>query len=129
MTLTRLLFPLILVACVHALGEEKQVPLACNLKAFTPEERVAWRNLIDEVKQAESPAGELANGHIFKIDPSRISITRVAEWIDLERKCCPFLNFQLSLEGANGAMTLTLTGGHGVKEFIAEDFRPWFKAN
>ena len=118
---------MILLACLCSFGEEKQVPLACNLKAFTPEERVTWRKLIDEVGLAEVPAGELPNGHLFKIDPRRISITKVAAWIDLERKCCPFFNFQLSLEGADGTMTLALTGGHGVKEFIGEDFRPWFQ--
>src|SRR5215469_12399428 len=118
MKLARLFPPMILLAGLCSFGEEKQVPLACNLKAFTPEERVTWRKLIDEVKQAETPARELPNGHVFKIETSRISIARVAEWIDLERKCCPFLNFQLSLEGSNGAMTLALTGGHGVKEFI-----------
>jgi len=127
MKLTHFFFPALLCACFVAPGEEQQAPLACNLKAFSHEERIAWRNLIEEVKQAETPTGELANGHVFRIDTGRISIAKVAGWIDLERKCCPFLNFQLSLEGATGAMTLALTGGRGVKEFIAEDFRPWFR--
>jgi hypothetical protein len=115
-----------LLTCFHALAEEKRVPLACNLKAFTPQERIAWRRLIDQLRQAETPAGELSNGHVFAIDAGKVSIQTLAEWIDLERKCCPFFDFQVSLRGANGQLSLALTGGQGVKEFIAEDFRPWF---
>jgi hypothetical protein len=127
MTLTQFLCPVILFTFAHAFGEEKQVPLACNLKAFTPEEKVAWRNLIDEVRRAESPINELSNGYVFRIDITKVSITRLAEWVDLERKCCPFLDFQVSLHGANGDLSLALTGRQGVKEFISVDFRPWFE--
>src|SRR5690349_14280881 len=106
MTLARFLCPVILFTFAHAFSEEKQVPLACNLKAFTPEERVAWRDLIDKVRWAESPTGALINGYVFRIDITKISITRLAEWIDLERKCCPFLDFQVSLHGATGYLSL-----------------------
>jgi len=125
MTIPQFLLPAFLLTCVCA----AQVPLACNLKAFTHDERLEWRKLIDEVRAAAAvPPQELTYGYAFKINPSQVSITKVAQWIDLERKCCPFLDFQVDLHGANGSLSLALTGGKGVKEFIAEDFRPWFQA-
>src|SRR5271157_2965163 len=98
MTIPQFLLPAFLLTCVCA----AQVPLACNLKAFTHEERVEWRRLIDEVRSAAVPSQELTNGYAFKINASQVSITKVAQWIDLERKCCPFIDFQVDLYGANG---------------------------
>jgi hypothetical protein len=112
----------------QAASDAKQVPLACNLKAFTSDERADWRKLLDEVKRAASPSGELKDGYTFRINPTQVSIVEVARWIDLERKCCPFIDFEMNLRGANGALSLALKGREGVKQFIAEDFRPWFEA-
>jgi len=43
----------------------------------------------------------------------------VAEWITLERRCCPFLDLGLDWSASN-RVSLTLTGGPGVKTFLAE---------
>ena len=127
MTTKQLLLPALILTCLGSTAEEKQIPIACNLKAFTPQERIEWRKLIDEVGAAQVPSGELMDGYTFRINPQRASLTKVAQWIDLERKCCPFFDFQVGLHGADGALLLTLTGAKGVKQFIREDFSPWFQ--
>ena len=51
-------------------------------------------------------------------------IGRIAEWIGLERACCPFLRFALDVEPNIGAVWLRLTGTARVKEFIGATFHP-----
>jgi len=45
-----------------------------------------------------------------------------AEFITLERLCCPFFEFELIAEKADGSMWLRLKGGDGVKDFIKIEF-------
>ena len=52
-----------------------------------------------------------------------MSVVDAAQWIDLERRCCPFFNFQLDLQGGDGMLRLSLAGREGVKQFITVDFR------
>jgi hypothetical protein len=47
-----------------------------------------------------------------------MDLTALAEWVRLERKCCPFFTFAIEVEGVTGATWLTLSGPPGVKEFI-----------
>ncbi len=68
---------------------------------------------------------ELADGYAFQIKSNRVSVVEVAEWVDLERKYCPFFDFQVDLHGAEGALWLSLAGREGTKQFIEEEFRSW----
>jgi hypothetical protein len=42
--------------------------------------------------------------------------------IELERRCCPFLQFRLTVEPNRGATWLELTGPEGTKDFLAATF-------
>jgi hypothetical protein len=39
------------------------------------------------------------NGYAFKLDAKAVTLTETAEWITMERLCCPFLTLQLSTAG------------------------------
>jgi hypothetical protein len=43
--------------------------------------------------------------------------------INLERKCCPFLDFKITLKAGSADLWLELTGAKGAKEFIAATFK------
>jgi hypothetical protein len=45
-------------------------------------------------------------------------------WIDLERRCCPFLRFVVEIEPDHGPTWLRLTGGPGVKDFPRAEVNP-----
>ena len=113
----------VICACAQAPAP----PLACNLKAFTAEERTDWRNRIEHVMSSASAVKELPDGYTFAVAASRVSIVDVARWVELERKCCPFFVFEIGMQGEDGSIWLNLRGAKGVKEFIAQDFRLIFE--
>jgi hypothetical protein len=51
-----------------------------------------------------------------------MSLPETAQWVDLEQKCCPFFDFELDVHGQDGALSLSLKGRDGVKQFIEMDF-------
>ena len=48
-------------------------------------------------------------------------MVKAAEFIALEKLCCPFLSFSLEVEAENGPVSLKLTGRDGVKAFVREE--------
>lgn len=50
-----------------------------------------------------------------------MTLPEVAEWITMERLCCPFLTFQLDVKG-NGDSQLTMRGPVGAKAVLREEF-------
>jgi hypothetical protein len=47
----------------------------------------------------------------------------LAEWVDAERKCCPFFDFHIDLEREGSMLWLRLTGQNGIKQFIQMEFQ------
>ena len=94
------------------------VPLACRADAFTSEERARHAVLMEKLLSILHSRRELENGFAFTVHPAPENFTSVAEWITLERKCCPFLQFALEWGPETVTPELRLTGGPGVKEFI-----------
>jgi hypothetical protein len=101
-----------------------QSAFACNLKAFQPEERTVHDRLTAQLRSAAVARRELPNGYSFQMDPRKVSIAQVAEWTVLERKCCPFFDYQLDLHSEENTLWFTLKGREGVKRFIEMEV-PW----
>ena len=108
-------------ACMYP-GQPAPAPFACNLKAFTPDQRVRWRLLIERVTSAVTEARELKDGYGLRVNTGQAPLVEVAEWIDLERRCCPFFDFQMDVHGEDGSLWVSLKGRDGVKDFINADF-------
>jgi hypothetical protein len=64
---------------------------------------------------------ELLTGYAFRIDAAAISLRDAAEWIEMERKCCPFLTLQLEVSGTERNWWLKLSGPPGAKAFLASE--------
>jgi hypothetical protein len=99
-----------------------EAPFACNLKAFTPDQRVRWRHLIERVTSAVTETRELKDGYALRVNTAQAPLVDIAEWIELERRCCPFFDFQMDVHGEDGSSWLSLKGREGVKDFINADF-------
>ena len=69
---------------------------------------------------------ELPDGYAFTVDSTRVAAEDLATFVEFERRCCPFFDFQLAWNRENGPVTLQLTGRDGVKAFIRAEFRALF---
>ncbi|HEV2914146.1 MAG TPA: hypothetical protein VGX92_12770 [Pyrinomonadaceae bacterium] len=64
----------------------------------------------------------LTEGYAFRLQADAETIPRAAEFITIERLCCPFLNFELEVGPSGSPVWLRLTGRAGVKQFIEAEF-------
>ena len=101
-----------------------QSVFACNLKAFQTEERKIHDRLTAQLRSAAVARRELPDGYSFQMDTGKISIAQVAEWTVLERKCCPFFDYEIELHSEENTLWFTLKGREGVKKFIEMEV-PW----
>ena len=63
----------------------------------------------------------MSNGYEFRLADSPLLLSQLAEFVSLEKLCCPFLNFAIEVEAEGGPVWLCLTGRDGVKAFIREE--------
>jgi hypothetical protein len=64
----------------------------------------------------------LADGYAFRLAEDAETILYAAEFMTIERLCCPFINFELEVGQKGRPVWLRLTGRAGVKEFIEAEF-------
>jgi hypothetical protein len=97
---------------------EKESPFACDMTAIAADQRDAHLGTINKLFQAVQSMRELPNGYSFRLPNESYVLLTAAEFIALERRCCPFFGFSLEIEREGGAVWLSLTGREGVKPFI-----------
>ena len=102
-------------------GETKESPLACDMSAIGPGLRGRHVANAGELFRAVEQIRELPGGYAFRLPADADTLLKAAEFISLERLCCPFLGFALEVEPEGGAVWLRLTGREGVKAFIQEE--------
>lgn len=94
---------------------------ACNMNALTSGERARHQGLSRTLLSAVQEKSELRNGYAFRLPSS--TLMTAAEWVSLERKCCPFFAFEIEQQKDQGPVWLRVTGSEGVKAFIEEEFQ------
>lgn len=94
--------------------------IACLLsereQAIRGEEIAA--NLFTHVVATE----ELADGYGFRFDDPDAHLTEVMAFVAAERRCCPFLTFEVAFTPHDGPLWLRLRGSAAIKAFVAEMF-------
>ena len=120
-----LLFAIVLVAL--PVGAAAEDALVCNANALTAAQHERHQKLGRMLRSAVAERAELENGYVFVLDFGRLPldsagapfcVVEVAEWVDLESRCCPFLSFGIEVEPKGKTVRLSLTGGKGVKAFL-----------
>jgi hypothetical protein len=94
--------------------------LACNIKAISVAESPRYNALISRLRSAMRDRRELPDGYRYTLDSETISLPEIAEWITMERLCCPFLSFQLEVVG--GDTRLGMRGPDGAKAILEVEF-------
>jgi hypothetical protein len=105
-----------------AAQKEPAAVFACNLKAITAADWPRYHELVKQLRLAVRDRSEIANGYTFRLDSKAVTLPDAAEWISMERLCCPFLTLQLSASANQPHWILTLTGPEGVKPLIEAEF-------
>ncbi|HSS21189.1 MAG TPA: hypothetical protein VLL54_14035 [Pyrinomonadaceae bacterium] len=96
------------------------LPVACSLMPAELQER--RRSVLAKVRAAVAQVTDLDNGFIYQFKTDGELIPELANLIQLEHQCCPFLTFRLTVEAGAGSVLLEMTGPEGTKEFLAEIF-------
>jgi hypothetical protein len=78
--------------------------------------------LIPQLYKAVQEIQELPNGYAYRLPSTPEMLMIVAEYLNIERLCCPFVHYTLEVEPNRGPFWLRMTGGEGVKEFLRMGF-------
>ncbi len=100
------------------LAATPEVPfLSCTLAALNEKDRQRHGVLLGRLRAAITERRELPDGYAFNLGAG-FPLADLAEWISLERRCCPFFGFTVEANPGEDALWLHLTGGGDVKAFI-----------
>jgi len=100
---------------------QNEPPLACNPGSFTAEERARWQELGKRFLRSAKAPRELPNGYAFEVDCTPHALRDLAQFVELESRCCPFVDFVVRVPAGDRPFTLEMTGRKGVKELIADE--------
>ncbi len=71
---------------------------------------------------AVEEVAELPDGYAYRFSSEASQLEPLLAFIEAERRCCPFLTFEIAFEAHGGPNWLRLRGSPQVKAFIAETF-------
>ena len=87
------------------------------MAALSDEQRKRILILLKQIRAAGQEVRELPDGYALRLPAESATIRDVAEYIALERMCCPLFRFEMEVEQEGGPMWIRLTGREGVKDF------------
>ena len=96
------------------------LPVACSLTE--PELQERRSTVLQKFRGAVVEVKETPEGYTFRLPSDGAWLLEVANLVDVERRCCPFLRFQITVEAGGGPTWLELSGPEGAKEFLREMF-------
>lgn len=99
------------------------LPIACDYSAVSPDQQEYWVNeIVPKLYPAVQEIQELPDGWAWRLPSTPEMLKLVAEDLNLERLCCPFIHYTLEIERNQGPFWYRMTGGEGVKEFLRMAF-------
>jgi hypothetical protein len=92
--------------------------IACLPYALTKEERTRSHELREALGAALVRSDETAGGYTYHYRDDPNVFQQLAEWIPMERRCCPFLTFEVRWNAGESQPSLSLSGPEGTKTFL-----------
>jgi len=93
-------------------------PIICDLTAIPADVREQHVLNSPRIFQAALEVRELPNGYAFRLPNEPGMWLALANFVEHERRCCPFWRFELTVEPQHGPLWLELTGAEGAKELL-----------
>ncbi|WP_373230658.1 hypothetical protein [Cohnella sp.] len=100
----------------------KEIAVACCHTVFTKEQRVEYKNTWYELEKRKLGVTEIENGYEYLFFGDSDTLRLLNDWVSLERKCCPFLNFTVSASHEETPILFQLTGNEEAKAFLRNEF-------
>lgn len=102
------------------ISQDSDPPIACRLNALSSGERIRQKELLEKVRDRALQVVEIALGFEVRFPSDRLTFVELAEWVGLERLCCPFAEFAI-LWRRDETVWVRVTGGEGAKEVLAAE--------
>jgi hypothetical protein len=102
------------------LAAEQDDVIACLLSER--EAAIRGEELAGGLFAAVEEIAEFPDGYGYRFVSDGSQLEPLLEFIAAERRCCPFLTFELAFEPYDGPLWLRMRGSPQVKAFIAEAF-------
>lgn len=101
----------------------KELSIACDMTALNNAQRERQQVLMKIFHASIQETEEIEDGYAFRMQADAATILAAAEFITIERLCCPFLTFELEVSPPDAPLWLRIRGAAGVKEFIKAELR------
>lgn len=98
---------------------DNEPPVVCTIDRDSEKAERRRRQVRQELVPNYLGAEELEDGYRLRFDGAD-SLMGVARFVEEERKCCSFADYQLELEPPYDEVRLTITGPDGTKELFQE---------
>lgn len=115
-----ILMSLSMLSAPETMIQKTDPPIACQPKALDATQRKRQKELLGVVRGKIQKTIELDNGFALQVPNDPATTLQVAEWINLERRCCGFSEFALEWR-LDDTVWVKLTGKAGVKEVLAAE--------
>jgi hypothetical protein len=95
---------------------------ACDRQALSAEQRKRhFEILLPKLRSVKKSVQELADGYEFGLPGDAATLALVSEWVEGERRCCPFFEIDVESDAEAGALRVRLTGPQDAKQFIRSE--------
>jgi hypothetical protein len=102
----------------EAKRERIEIPVVCDRSVLNAEQRERHRDLRRQLREDVREVVELENGYAFGHSPDGAVLLAVAEFVALERLCCRFFEFGITVGRDGGPVWLRMTGKGKAKHVL-----------
>jgi hypothetical protein len=103
---------------MQARNDKDEPTLACDFTVMDTEQRERYRALRRQLSKDLHEARELEDGYTFRHSSEAEVLIALAEYVTLERLCCPFFDFAIEVGRDGGEVWLKMTGGQEAKRIL-----------
>ena len=107
-------------ATIADIDPMNDLPIACELTTAELQQR--RETVLAGMRRSITRVAAVEKGFAYYFSQDGDRLKELANLIDLERRCCPFLSFTLTVEAGGGELILEITGPEGTREFLKDLF-------
>jgi hypothetical protein len=101
----------------QAIGD---IPITCDLSALEPDVRANhMETALQLLRDDAAETIEIEDGYRFRYHADQFA--QVVQFIENERRCCPFFTFHLEVSAGFGPLWLQMTGGMCILDRLRSD--------